>query len=857
MARTKGILPISANFEPQIAGPFDARHKVNLFTDLALTTTWQAKDGQVYAYKGMLVVVANDTPEKNGVYRLSLDDYSASAAWVKEGAPGSINGVALVGDKTSAQLGLATSAQGAKADSALAAIAEVQAKLNLETSTRTTAVQNLQSQITGLAGGYLGAIAHNAAAPTPGASGYYEFNTAGSCAWITGGAVTVKIGDRVSVRFTAPSTYAYTYIAVDVTNTDLYNVTVKVPLAAGQFYTATTARAAVPANIRKLGLKITYATAAGVWVEEQFVGGNVSDWGVVDMWVIQPSLDDSGNSDAIYVVDSGGNVIAKIDSNGVNAKKYNICNAQGDVVNIIDKDVVDLIINSTQRIDSLEDLKTLFINDENYEAGFYIVDNNGDRPNVGLKFDENGFDVSKVSEHFKSLLSLSQPQSIYRDTNFYADINMCIITGQSLAMGGATVSENFYNALQFEVGVAINSDTSLSLSNANNETLRQPAFGQLVTMGNGSGLNGRYITKLWNELLVKENSITIDGFNHNLLGLVSGVTGGQWYQLSKYNYTRTTKYVNDTQYGVFPTAILFGSNAEGRAYLNLLQGVYFANKNALTQGKSFNVPIVAWVQGEASSDKFDTVATYENKLLQIFGDLNSDIKNLTGQENDVVFIIYQNSSFSIYQEPNSPDYSPSNYTEGVPLACLKVARENDNVHFACPLYPYSPPISAYDKVHLSNKGYAMMSSHFGVVAKRAITDLSDKKIFYPKNITKHSMGSVHFVRIQFDVPVKPLVFDTTGDDGENMKGHGIQPNYGFSILNNSGLEIISNVRLSADDSVVLTCTENPSGFDITYARTGVYGGGNLRDSQGNQISTVFSGVTYRLDNWCPFFRIKI
>ena len=96
----------------------------------------------------------------------------------------------------------------------LAAIAAVQSNLNLETTTRANSITALQNQITGLAGGYLGAIAYNAAAPTPAASGYYEFNTAGSCSWITGGAVTVKIGDRVSVKFTAPSTYVYTHINV-------------------------------------------------------------------------------------------------------------------------------------------------------------------------------------------------------------------------------------------------------------------------------------------------------------------------------------------------------------------------------------------------------------------------------------------------------------------------------------------------------------------------------------------------------------------------------------------------------------------------------------------------------------------
>ena len=58
-------------------------------------------------------------------------------------------------------------------------------------------------------------IAHDAAAPTPeippDQSKTYEFSKGGECAWITGGAVTVEVGDMVSAAFTEPSTWVYTY----------------------------------------------------------------------------------------------------------------------------------------------------------------------------------------------------------------------------------------------------------------------------------------------------------------------------------------------------------------------------------------------------------------------------------------------------------------------------------------------------------------------------------------------------------------------------------------------------------------------------------------------------------------------
>ena len=60
-------------------------------------------------------------------------------------------------------------------------------------------------------------------------------------------------------------------------NVGLYNVDKNVPLGSG-FYTSTTARAAVPSTVRKLGLIITYKTDATTSVTEQFIGSEVSEW---------------------------------------------------------------------------------------------------------------------------------------------------------------------------------------------------------------------------------------------------------------------------------------------------------------------------------------------------------------------------------------------------------------------------------------------------------------------------------------------------------------------------------------------------------------------------------------------------
>lgn len=86
MARTKGLIPFSGNFEPKSAEPFDGRCRVENKSDLTLEATWLNEDGNVYLYKGIVVTVYNDPIVRNrGVYTLLGDDYTNIDNWVKAG----------------------------------------------------------------------------------------------------------------------------------------------------------------------------------------------------------------------------------------------------------------------------------------------------------------------------------------------------------------------------------------------------------------------------------------------------------------------------------------------------------------------------------------------------------------------------------------------------------------------------------------------------------------------------------------------------------------------------------------------------------------------------------------------------
>ena len=82
MARDKGTNSYSANFEPQVAGPLDARQKVDTQSELLLASTWLANDGGNYSYIGMLVTVNDDgVSGNNGIYRLTDSDYTDFGNW--------------------------------------------------------------------------------------------------------------------------------------------------------------------------------------------------------------------------------------------------------------------------------------------------------------------------------------------------------------------------------------------------------------------------------------------------------------------------------------------------------------------------------------------------------------------------------------------------------------------------------------------------------------------------------------------------------------------------------------------------------------------------------------------------------
>jgi hypothetical protein len=98
---------------------------------------------------------------------------------------------------------------------------------------------------------------------------------------------------------------------------DIYNVTREIPLAAGSFYTSATARAAVPAAIRKQGLIISYQTGSTAWVLEQYPVDDVAGWTSTSWLTLYPTALTAAASQTISIAGTAKGVTATINAAAV------------------------------------------------------------------------------------------------------------------------------------------------------------------------------------------------------------------------------------------------------------------------------------------------------------------------------------------------------------------------------------------------------------------------------------------------------------------------------------------------------------------------------------------------------------
>lgn len=285
-------------------------------------------------------------------------------------------------------------------------------------------------------------------------------------------------------------------------------------------------------------------------------------------------------------------------------------------------------------------------------------------------------------------------------------------------------------------------------------------------------------------------------------------------------------------------------------YNRLLRDVENGKRLANNKGLSYACLGISWLQGEADNAADASYDYYYTAMKTLFKDLNSDIKKITGQTEDVQFFLYQTDSCHFYGHYRYPYIS---------LAQLDIALNFKNVHMASPIY-FFPKLS--DNTHFTPEGSKWFGGYCGIAFKKVVID-GEK--FKPIHI-ESAFVQGNNIFVQFYVPKPPLVFDTTNVIDRGV-GKGFQIRELDDTANNSYLDIITAVDIIRPDMVRIVCSESPAGKKLTYAVSNAnsYGvsssfiGGNLRDSQSVKFPFDVEGSPkeHNMFNWCPILEYEL
>lgn len=282
----------------------------------------------------------------------------------------------------------------------------------------------------------------------------------------------------------------------------------------------------------------------------------------------------------------------------------------------------------------------------------------------------------------------------------------------------------------------------------------------------------------------------------------------------------------DTLICIFPggqgtTAIAqLGKGSEPyQKFIDDIQAAYDAAKE---RGWTFMMPALCWMQGESDIEEYPGT-DYRQLLLQFAKDINHDVKQITGQQQDIEIISYQTNPVS-----RARNFNPLAFDcpeTKVPQTLMELVRDNRLFHASGPTYPYD---FAREAIHIDGNG---QRQHGRLVAQAALDILRDHQEIrglLPMNFERQDNEII----ISFNIPSPNLTIDTI--QVKKVK------NYGFSVITSDNRDIAQKVW-TKDECVYILCSERPDSCRIRYAINGEKGKsgrlhgprGNLHDSAGN------------------------
>lgn len=392
-------------------------------------------------------------------------------------------------------------------------------------------------------------------------------------------------------------------------------------------------------------------------------------------------------------------------------------------------------------------------------------------------------------------------------------INMILLFGQSLSIGAAALPV-ITTSQKYKVGLMFNGGVRASQKTASFFTSFQSLF------ENATSVNGETPASGIAEGLVEEIQ--------RLTGL--GVNSDFWdtHQFLFVSCGEGSKKISDltTDY-----------------YAGFLAAVQGAKNICNTLGYTLYVPAWVWIQGETDQkDENTNYTTYKTQLTNLATQIDTDVKAITGQSEQIKCVCYQTASQNIVSTTKIPSYT--NTAMDIPTAQMELVR--DNPYFIASSPVYSIDHSWVEPIHLSPSGSKTLGFHCGIALGNYIALDYQKKGVTPASysVTGNQLDII------YNVQAPPLRFNS--DFVKSV------PNYGFTLLNNSNVNTIVSASVF-DNTVSLYCNQTPSGSKLFYGFNGTsMFDGRVQGSRGNLVDSQYARIAiqnkeYVLSNYAYTF----
>jgi hypothetical protein len=257
-------------------------------------------------------------------------------------------------------------------------------------------------------------------------------------------------------------------------------------------------------------------------------------------------------------------------------------------------------------------------------------------------------------------------------------------------------------------------------------------------------------------------------------------------------------------------------------------------KLAEAQGKTYGVGGIVLTHGECDS----TNANYGTGLYQMWQDYNTDLKAITGQKNDVVLLISQQSSVAAGTTSSAVQVWKAGNDHPGQIVCTG------------PKYAFGQ----YG-LHLSGPRYERVGEKYAEVFDLMVNQGIAWKPVGPNKVTRN--GAV--ITLDFDVPNPPLVWDQHLNAPHQTVHTAWAKGRGFEVIDAAKNEIAIASTEIQGSSIILTLAQAPAagtaltvGYALTPDATGYTAGGDngmhgqLRDSdsfEGYAKETIEVSVT--------------